>query len=164
MDELDSEEEYQDDNEAPKAKRGRKQKVKAPVWESVVIPLGDKSAIDKFVSWKFKDGKYDILVKYKSMGYIHCDWVPKDELETDKSMKTRIRKFLEKPLWETQWSDDEPFNPAYNKIDRIIDEGEMESGKVFYLVKWCAQTYDLCTWEEHDVVQKVILILTHFFF
>ena len=31
----------------------------------------------------------------------------------------------------------------------------MEDGKIYYLVKWCAQTYDLCTWESDETVEKV---------
>jgi hypothetical protein len=91
------------------------------------------------------------------MGYIHCDWVLRSDLETDKTQMTRIRKFLEKPLWETQYSDEEPFNPAYSRVDRIIDEGEMEGGNIYYLVKWGSQTYDLCTWEPSALIESVFL-------
>jgi hypothetical protein len=45
-------------------------------------------------------------------------------------------------------------NLVSDQIDRIIDEGESEDG-IFFLVKWCAQTYDLCTWESQETVELV---------
>ena len=82
--------------------------------------------------------------------------MPKDIVEEGRMGKGRVKKFLEKPSWEYQWSEEEPFNPSYLKIDRIIDEGELD-GVVHFLVKWCSQTYDLSTWEDENLVQQVIL-------
>ena len=83
-------------------------------------------------------------------------------VEEARQGKSRVKKFLEKPrkfvflhlVIEYQWSDDEPFNPIYTKIDRIIDEGEL-NGQIHYLVKWCGQTYDLSTWETDELVENV---------
>jgi hypothetical protein len=80
------------------------------------------------------------------MSYKSAEWLPKWRVDEFTKQKTRVKKFLEKPLWETQWSEDEPFNPSFTKIDRIIDEGEMD-GDVYYLVKWNALPYDESTWE-----------------
>ena len=88
----------------------------SPPADPVMIPMGDQTIIDKFVSFRINQGKEELLVKYKNMGYIHAQWIPREEIETDKLMKNRVRKFLEKPVWETQWSEDEPFNPAYLKV------------------------------------------------
>jgi hypothetical protein len=85
-----------------------------------MIPMGDKTVIDKFVTWRFKDDNHhevELLVKYKHMGYIHCEWRSRQELEDyDKNMKSRMKRFLEKNPWDLNWSEDEPFNPAYIKV------------------------------------------------
>jgi len=49
---------------------------------------------------------------------------------------------------------DDPFNPSFLKIDRILDEGEM-NGEVFYLVKWCSIQYDESTWESTATVNSI---------
>ena len=84
--------------------------------ELVNIPKGDKSVIDKLVSYRISNGIEQVLAKYKNMAYCHCDWIDRLELEKQKNMAARIRKFLDKPLWETQYSDEEPFNPAFLKV------------------------------------------------
>ena len=168
MDELESDEDFVDSFQEKKSSSKRTpksaKKVKTVPYESVVIPTGDKSVIDKFLSFRLHQGQEELLIKYKNMGYIHSEWKSREEIEVDKPMKARVKRFLEKPVWDTQWSEDEPFNPAYNKVDRIIDEGEMESGKIFYLVKWCAQTYDLSTWESSDLIEKVCHIFSRILF
>jgi hypothetical protein len=105
------------------------------------------------------------------MSYFHCEWIDKSVLEAQKSGKSRIKRFLEKGIYESQWSADDVFNPnflkvssylrflIFFKIDRIIDEGEIEEGHIYYLVKWCAQTYDLSTWEEEEVVNEVMVLV-----
>ncbi|KAJ3277093.1 choline dehydrogenase 7 [Terramyces sp. JEL0728] len=69
------------------------------------------------------------------MSYYSAEWIPVSELEKDKNQRVRVRRFLEKPNWDTQWSEDEPFNPSY--------------------VKWAALPYDCSTWEEAELVEKL---------
>jgi SNF2 family DNA or RNA helicase len=88
------------------------------------------------------------------MSYHHVEWLPKSQIEESKMGKTRVKKFLEKPLFEIQWSEDEPFNPSYLKVDRIIDEGELEDD-VYFLVKWASQTYDQSTWETQQFIHQL---------
>ncbi len=90
------------------------------------------------------------------MSYYSAEWLPKDTVEqiAGKQGKARVKKFMEKPHWDIQWSEEEPFNPSFSKIDRVIDEGEME-GEVYYLVKWGSLSYDECTWEPQDVVEQL---------
>lgn len=88
------------------------------------------------------------------MSYLSCDWVARKTLEEDKQMRKRVARFMQKGSWDTQYSDDEPFNPAYIKIDRLIDDGDL-GGQLHYLVKWCALPYDSCTWESAELVNKL---------
>ncbi|KAI9002707.1 SNF2 family N-terminal domain-containing protein [Gaertneriomyces semiglobifer] len=126
--------------------------------DSVHIPMGDKSTIEKLVSWRVNDdGSEDILVKYKNLGYVHADWLPRQEVERQSGPqgKTRVKRFMDKPLWETRWSDEEAINPGFTKIDRLLDEGELEQDQVYYLVKWCSQPYDASTWESAELIKEL---------
>ncbi|KAI9359264.1 SNF2 family N-terminal domain-containing protein [Zopfochytrium polystomum] len=117
--------------------------------------MPDKTNIDKFLSWRISEsGKEELLVKYKNMSYYHAEWVPRESVETGRMGKMRVQRFMSKPTWDAQWTEEEPFNPSFKKIDRIIDDGDA-NGEVFYLVKWCAQTYDLCTWEPAYVCEEL---------
>ncbi|KAJ3333445.1 choline dehydrogenase 7 [Blyttiomyces sp. JEL0837] len=137
------------------AKQQQEEEQGGYVPEPVSIAMGDKSSIDKFLSWRRNDeGVEELLVKYKNMSYIHAEWVPRTVVEADRLGKMRVIKFVNKPLWETHYSEDEPFNPAFLLVDRVIDEGEM-GHELYYLVKWCSQTYDLCTWEPAELVEKL---------
>jgi hypothetical protein len=51
------------------------------------------------------------------MSYYHAEWVPRSLVEANRMGKMRVQKFLNKPLWETHWSEDEPFNPSFVKAN-----------------------------------------------
>ncbi|KAI8589488.1 SNF2 family N-terminal domain-containing protein [Geranomyces variabilis] len=124
-------------------------------FDSVVIPMGDKTAIEKLVSWRIEDGREEILVKYKNMSYCHAEWLSREAVEASKMGKMRVKRFLEKPTWDNQFTEEEPFNPSFKLIDRLLDEGELGEGEIYYLVKWRAQTYDASTWEHYKLVEEL---------
>ncbi|KAJ3193623.1 choline dehydrogenase 7 [Irineochytrium annulatum] len=175
-DEDDSDEEFEEDDSKRKktstSSSGKKAKGKAAKkkangsskssgggrtvpYDSVSIPMGDKSVIEKLITWRQTPGnpQEEVLVKYKNLSYMHTEWVPRAVVEATRSGKGRVQKLLAKSPYEYEWSEDEPFNPSFLKIDRIIDDGETQDD-IFYLVKWCAQTYDSCTWESRENVEK----------
>jgi SNF2 family DNA or RNA helicase len=131
-------------------------------YDSVQIPMGDRTLIDKLLSHRKEDDK--IFVKYKNMSFCHCEWIDQSVIIAQKSGKTRLKRFMEKGIYD-QWSgtfllaktfsDDDAFNPSFLLIDRIIDEGEILEDQVFFLVKWRAQTYDLSTWESEATVNEL---------
>ncbi|TPX46788.1 hypothetical protein SeLEV6574_g03030 [Synchytrium endobioticum] len=129
-------------------------------FEPVVIPMGGEKSphtVDKFLGWRMNPdnlSQEQLLVKYKNMSYYHAEWLPRESVEFSKMAAVRVRRFLEKPAWETQWNDEEFFNPSFVKIDRIVDEGELNND-VYYLVKWQALTYDMCTWESETTVKEI---------
>lgn len=114
--------------------------------------MGDKTLIDKLLSHREEDNK--IFVKYKNMSYYHAEWIDQSVIKAQKSGKTRLKRFMEKGIYD-QWSDDDAFNPSFLLIDRIIDEGEVSEDVIFFLVKWRAQTYDLSTWESEATVRDL---------
>jgi hypothetical protein len=50
------------------------------------------------------------------MSYNSAEWIPLRTLEDDKNTRQRVRRFMEKFTWESNWSEDEPFNPSYLKV------------------------------------------------
>lgn len=104
----------------------------------------------------------EFLIKFKNRSYLHCEWVKKDWIEgNDKRGKLRIRHFLEKTMHDLSYSllsEEQPFNEAYTKIDRIIAKVENYKDPLnneyhtWYLVKWQSRQYDECTWETEAVL------------
>ncbi|XP_064466588.1 chromodomain-helicase-DNA-binding protein 7-like isoform X3 [Ornithodoros turicata] len=70
----------------------------------------------------------EFFVKYKNLSYIHCDWKTLDELEaTDKRVLQKVKRFRQKrdniaSIFD--FLEDEPFNPEYVEVDRILDMTE----------------------------------------
>ncbi|ORX99732.1 hypothetical protein K493DRAFT_257065 [Basidiobolus meristosporus CBS 931.73] len=148
-----------------KTKLGPKVKYK-PNWavpyDPVVIPMGERT-VEKLLAHRHSaqdPSKEELLVKYKNMSYFHAEWVPRERVEQEHLGKNRIKRFLDKQGWDTQWGEDQAFNPSFLKIDRIIDEGELsmentDEESIYFLVKWCGSPYDQSTWEKKEDVMKM---------
>uniref|UniRef100_A0A8C7UXZ9 Chromodomain helicase DNA binding protein 7 n=1 Tax=Oncorhynchus mykiss TaxID=8022 RepID=A0A8C7UXZ9_ONCMY len=95
--------------------------------------------------------------------YLHCRWADLEELEKDKRIHQKVKRFRAKqalPTFVTEM-DDEPFNPDYVEVDRVLDVSEStdENGEPvkLYLVKWCSLPYEDITWElKADIDQAKI--------
>uniref|UniRef100_A0A674E9N0 Chromodomain helicase DNA binding protein 7 n=1 Tax=Salmo trutta TaxID=8032 RepID=A0A674E9N0_SALTR len=95
--------------------------------------------------------------------YLHCRWANLEELEKDKRIHQKVKRFRAKqalPTFVTEM-DDEPFNPDYVEVDRVLDVSEStdENGEPvkLYLVKWCSLPYEDITWElKTDIDQAKI--------
>uniref|UniRef100_A0A674E9X5 Chromodomain helicase DNA binding protein 7 n=1 Tax=Salmo trutta TaxID=8032 RepID=A0A674E9X5_SALTR len=105
----------------------------------------------------------EFYVKFKSFSYLHCRWANLEELEKDKRIHQKVKRFRAKqalPTFVTEM-DDEPFNPDYVEVDRVLDVSEStdENGEPvkLYLVKWCSLPYEDITWElKTDIDQAKI--------
>uniref|UniRef100_A0A667YKP1 Chromodomain helicase DNA binding protein 7 n=1 Tax=Myripristis murdjan TaxID=586833 RepID=A0A667YKP1_9TELE len=95
--------------------------------------------------------------------YLHCRWADVEELEKDKRIHQKVRRFKAKQQLNSFITemDDEPFNPDYVEVDRVLDVSEStdENGETvtLYLVKWCSLPYEDSTWElKADIDQSKI--------
>uniref|UniRef100_A0A0K2SWV2 Chromodomain-helicase-DNA-binding protein 7 n=1 Tax=Lepeophtheirus salmonis TaxID=72036 RepID=A0A0K2SWV2_LEPSM len=103
----------------------------------------------------------EFLVKFKNFSYLHCQWLTEEELQRgDKRISQKIRRFnmkREKSGNLLEYTEDEPFNPDYVEVDRVLDYSEHTDPQTnvttkHYLVKWRSLPYEDCTWElESDV-------------
>ncbi|XP_021544272.1 chromodomain-helicase-DNA-binding protein 7 isoform X1 [Neomonachus schauinslandi] len=105
----------------------------------------------------------EFYVKYKNFSYLHCQWASVEDLEKDKRIQQKIKRFKAKQGQNKFLSEieDELFNPDYVEVDRIMDFARStdERGEpvTHYLVKWCSLPYEDSTWElKQDIDQAKI--------
>lgn len=108
----------------------------------------------------------EYYVKYRNFSYLHCEWKTEEELyKGDKRINSKIKRFKQKQAQQVnifELLDDEPFNPDYIEVERILDMSDTvdpgnESSVKHYLVKWKSLQYEDSTWElEEDIdVDKI---------
>ncbi|KTG37460.1 hypothetical protein cypCar_00031516, partial [Cyprinus carpio] len=103
----------------------------------------------------------EFFVKYKNYSYMHCEWASLEQLERDKRIHQKLKRFKTKQaqMRNIFQEDEEPFNPDYVEVDRILDEShsvDKDNGEpvVYYLVKWCSLPYEDATWELKEDVDE----------
>lgn len=108
----------------------------------------------------------EYFVKYRNFSYLHCEWKTEEELyKGDKRIFSKIKRFKQKQAQQLnifELLDDEPFNPDYIEMERILDMSENldpanNTVVKHYLVKWKSLQYEDSTWElEEDIdVDKI---------
>lgn len=108
----------------------------------------------------------EYFVKYRNFSYLHCEWKTEEELyKGDKRIFSKIKRFKQKQAQQMnifELLDEEPFNPDYVEVERILDMSEnQDPGNntvvKHYLVKWKSLQYEDSTWElEEDIdVDKI---------
>ncbi|XP_075405819.1 chromodomain-helicase-DNA-binding protein 7 isoform X2 [Tenrec ecaudatus] len=105
----------------------------------------------------------EFYVKYKNFSYLHCQWASVEDLEKDKRIQQKIKRFKAKQGQNKFLSEieDDLFNPDYVEVDRIMDFtcSTDDGGEpvTHYLVKWCSLPYEDSTWElSKDIDQAKI--------
>ncbi|KAG7227376.1 hypothetical protein INR49_000381 [Caranx melampygus] len=130
----------------------------------------DAAIVDKVLSMRLtkkevSPGQYtnveEFFVKYKNYSYLHCEWASLDQLEKDKRIHQKIKRFKTKhaQMRHIFQEDEEPFNPDYVEVDRILDVShsvDKDNGEpvIYYLVKWCSLPYEDATWELKEDVDE----------
>ncbi|XP_039510570.1 chromodomain-helicase-DNA-binding protein 8 isoform X1 [Pimephales promelas] len=130
----------------------------------------DAAIVDKILSMRLvkkevSPGQYtnveEFFVKYKNYSYMHCEWASLEQLERDKRIHQKMKRFKTKhaQMRNLFQEEEEPFNPDYVEVDRILDEShsvDKDNGEpvVYYLVKWCSLPYEDATWELKEDVDE----------
>uniref|UniRef100_A0A4W6E9L7 Chromodomain helicase DNA binding protein 9 n=1 Tax=Lates calcarifer TaxID=8187 RepID=A0A4W6E9L7_LATCA len=102
----------------------------------------------------------EFFVKYKNYSYLHCEWATEQQLEKDKRIQQKIKRFKMKQAQRALFfMEEEPFNPDYVEVDRVLEVSyceDKDTGEevVYYLVKWCSLPYEDSTWELKDDVDQ----------
>ena len=70
----------------------------------------------------------EYLVKFKNFSYLHCQWLTEQELlRGDKRIVAKIKRFQQKRQTSgnvLEFCEEEPFNPDYVEVDRVLDASE----------------------------------------
>uniref|UniRef100_H3CR68 Chromodomain-helicase-DNA-binding protein 8 n=1 Tax=Tetraodon nigroviridis TaxID=99883 RepID=H3CR68_TETNG len=130
----------------------------------------DAAIVDKILAVRvtkkeLTPGQYanaeEFFVKYKNYSYLHCEWASLEQLEKDKRIHQKIKRFKTKHAQMSRLfqEDEEPFNPDYVEVDRILDVShsvDKDNGEnvIYYLVKWCSLPYEDATWELNEDVDE----------
>ncbi|XP_059807289.1 chromodomain-helicase-DNA-binding protein 8-like [Hypanus sabinus] len=130
----------------------------------------DAAIVDKILSFRVAkkevyQGQYmeveEFYVKYKNYSYLHCEWATLQQLEKDKRIHQKIKRFKAKmaQMRHIFHEDEDPFNPDYIEVDRLLEEShsvDKDNGEpvVYYLVKWCSLPYEDSTWELKEDVDE----------
>ncbi|XP_034558347.1 chromodomain-helicase-DNA-binding protein 8 isoform X2 [Notolabrus celidotus] len=130
----------------------------------------DAAIVDKVLSLRLtkkevSQGQYtnveEFFVKYKNYSYLHCEWASLEQLEKDKRIHQKIKRFKTKhaQMRHLFQEEEEAFNPDYVEVDRILDVShsvDKDNGEpvVYYLVKWCSLPYEDATWELKEDVDE----------
>lgn len=130
----------------------------------------DAAIVDKILSVRLtkkevSPGQYtnveEFFVKYKNYSYLHCEWATMEQLEKDKRIQQKIKRFRTKhaQMRHIFQEEEEAFNPDYVEVDRILDVShsvDKDNGEpvIYYLVKWCSLPYEDATWELKEDVDE----------
>ncbi|XP_055711038.1 chromodomain-helicase-DNA-binding protein 7 isoform X3 [Phlebotomus papatasi] len=108
----------------------------------------------------------EYFVKYRNFSYLHCEWRTEEELyKGDRRIASKIKRFHQKQSQQInifENLEEEPFNPDFVEIDRILDVSEHTDANTgektkHYLIKWKSLAYEDSTWElEEDADQLKI--------
>uniref|UniRef100_A0A8D2Q2P7 Chromodomain helicase DNA binding protein 9 n=1 Tax=Varanus komodoensis TaxID=61221 RepID=A0A8D2Q2P7_VARKO len=98
-----------------------------------------------------------------SSSYLHCEWATEQQLLKDKRIQQKIKRFKLRQAQRAHFfMEEEPFNPDYIEVDRVLEVSfceDKDTGEpvTYYLVKWCSLPYEDSTWElKEDVDQGKI--------
>uniref|UniRef100_A0A4W5RJS6 Chromodomain helicase DNA binding protein 8 n=1 Tax=Hucho hucho TaxID=62062 RepID=A0A4W5RJS6_9TELE len=97
----------------------------------------------------------EFFVKYKNYSYMHCEWATLEQLERDKRIHQKLKRFKIKhaQMRLLLQEEEEPFNPDYVEV-REVGTMPLKSPVVYYLVKWCSLPYEDATWELREDVDE----------
>ncbi|KAG2374630.1 hypothetical protein C9374_010649 [Naegleria lovaniensis] len=121
----------------------------------------DENASDEQNGASSSDGKkstskgevvIEYLCKYKKKSYLHCEWIPRSELDEDIQTRNKLNRFHKQ--YDVKYFEglEEYFNPEFVEVERIIDRGIWDGSEV-YLVKWKGLSYAEATWEFEEKIE-----------
>lgn len=92
-------------------------------------------------------GKREYLVKWEATSYLHVEWVPRSRISKYRQKLRRYENQLERNLAEGIEEPDEPFDPRYVEVQRVIGYFKDEDGEEWFMCKWEELPYSESTWE-----------------
>ncbi|ELA42339.1 uncharacterized protein VICG_00739, partial [Vittaforma corneae ATCC 50505] len=94
----------------------------------------EEDPYEKLLDYDEENDTY--LVKIRSKSYLHCEWIPRDEIKSTRVGAMKVKRFKKIDV-----------DQDYTKIERIIHETQDEQGNKLVLVKWMKLPYEAATFE-----------------
>nr|XP_009931798.1 PREDICTED: chromodomain-helicase-DNA-binding protein 8 [Opisthocomus hoazin] len=95
----------------------------------------------------------EFFVKYKNYSYLHCEWATIDQLEKDKRIHQKLKRFKTK-MTQMRHFFHEDQRPSPTPLSSSPFPHPWSQPVVYYLVKWCSLPYEDSTWELKEDVDE----------
>uniref|UniRef100_A0A8C0W658 DNA helicase n=1 Tax=Castor canadensis TaxID=51338 RepID=A0A8C0W658_CASCN len=149
----------QPSHQPPGKRRSSRQVKRKRYTEDLEFKISDEEADDADAAGRDSPSN----TSQSEHSYLHCQWASVEDLEKDKRIQQKIKRFKSKQGQNKFLSEieDELFNPDYVEVDRIMDFARSTDDRgepvTHYLVKWCSLPYEDSTWElRQDIDQAKI--------
>uniref|UniRef100_A0A8C1E9U3 Chromodomain helicase DNA binding protein 8 n=1 Tax=Cyprinus carpio carpio TaxID=630221 RepID=A0A8C1E9U3_CYPCA len=120
----------------------------------------DAAIVDKILSMRVttkevSPGQYtnveEFFVKYKNYSYMHCEWASLEQLERDKRIHQKLKRFKTKQAqMRNIFQEVRPYKFEIRHTCHVL----FGSPVVYYLVKWGSLPYEDATWELKEDVDE----------
>uniref|UniRef100_A0A3B5LSN8 Chromo domain-containing protein n=1 Tax=Xiphophorus couchianus TaxID=32473 RepID=A0A3B5LSN8_9TELE len=94
----------------------------------------------------------EFFVKYKNYSYLHCEWATMEQLEKDKRIHQKIKRFKTKHAQMRTRSLLTQTTSVTGHLKLIFSD--LLQPVIYYLVKWCSLPYEDATWELKEDVDE----------
>ncbi|CEM01013.1 unnamed protein product [Vitrella brassicaformis CCMP3155] len=129
----------------------------------------DPRQIDRVLDHREREGKTEYLIKWVQKSHLHNSWEDLDTLRNCKGNKRvdnytkRHQEMMQKRRFMTE--DEIEQEEISVELNRQIDQDALKAERIIvhnfspstgktYLVKWCSNPYDQCTWETEETMQQ----------
>lgn len=101
----------------------------------------EEDPYEKLLDYNEETGAY--LVKIRNKSYLHCEWIPGDEIKSSRVGAMKIKRFRKMGI-----------DPEFLKLERILCETHNDQGGRVLLIKWMKLPYESSTFELAGDVEK----------
>jgi SNF2 family DNA or RNA helicase len=100
-----------------------------------------------------KPEQKEYLVKWEGMSYLHVEWVPHSRISRQRQKLRRYEAQLAQNREQGIEEPEEPFDPRFTEVQRVIDNVKEANGTEWFMVKWEELPYAECTWESREDIR-----------
>lgn len=118
----------------PKKKKRHSSEESISSEEQSVESFVEEDPFEKLMDYNEEDDTY--LVKIRNKSYLHCEWIPREEIKATRVGAMKIKRFKKIEI-----------DPDFIKIEKILHETQDEMGNRLILIKWMKLPYEYSTFE-----------------
>ncbi|KAI5151543.1 hypothetical protein ENBRE01_2207 [Enteropsectra breve] len=100
----------------------------------------EEDLFERLLEYDEENKKY--LVKIRNKSYLHCEWIPEDEIKATRVGAMKVKRYKLVGL-----------DPRFVQVERVLAES-YENNEKIVLIKWKGLPYEQGTWELFSVAEK----------